>query len=255
MQQSVLWVIQQAMSEMGFPKPVEAVSAQDPTVVQMVSLFNSAGMEMVIGFPWEQLTKEFIIQTVENQASYDLPSDWDYFIDQTQWDRTNRWPLLGPKSAQEWQWLKSGVLSSGPRLRYRVRGGKFEIFPTPAVSSQPTTPSPTFVSSTLAMDYVANTWLADGNVANTFYNYATDDSNIVLLDPWVMVKFLKMKLWESKGLDTSAYTKDFLGTWEARIGKNMGAPVLTLAPRARTFLIGINNVPEGSWNTGGGTVS
>jgi hypothetical protein len=41
--------------------------------------------------------------------------------------------------------------------------------------------------------------------------------------------------------------------WEARIGKNKGAPVLTLAPRARSMLIGINNIPDGSWNVGNGT--
>ena len=80
------------------------------------------------------------------------------------------------------------------------------------------------------------------------------DTDIVLLDPWVMSSFLKLKFYEAKGLDTTAYTKDFLGIWEARIGKNKGAPTLTLAPRARTMLIGVNNIPDGSWNVGSGGV-
>ena len=88
--------------------------------------------------------------------------------------------------------------------------------------------------------------------ANTYYSSVQSDSDIVLLDPWVMTAYLKLKYWEAKGLDTTAYMKDFLGTWEAKIGKNKGAPMLTLAPRARTMLIGINNIPDGSWNVGNG---
>ena len=223
---SVLAIVQQAMIEMGLPKPLEAVTSQDVTVQQMVALLNSAGNEMVIGYPWEQTTKEYIIETVEGQAEYPLPSDWSYFLDQTQWDRTNHWPLLGPKSAQEWQWLKGGLLSSGPRLRYRVLAGKFQLWPTPSATNTPSGDSAqtgVFAPWTLAMEYVSNRWLADANQTNTYYNMAQADTDIPLLDPWILVKFLKLKYWEAKGLDTTAYTKDFLGTWESRIGKNKGA--------------------------------
>jgi hypothetical protein len=244
---SVLWVVQQAMSEMGLPKPLEVTTSADQTVQQMLSLLNRVGTDMVLGYPWEQLTKEYVFDSSGATVAPDgltliqpLPADWSYFLDQTQWDRTNHWPLLGPKTAQEWQWLKGGLLSSGPRIRYRVVGGNLELFPGSSVTSK------------IAMEYVADTWLADANTANTYYPEVFSDDNIVLLDPWVVTAYLKLKYWEAKGLDTTAYTKDFVGVWEARIGKNKGAPVLTLAPRPRTMLIGINNIPDGSWNVGNG---
>jgi hypothetical protein len=251
----VKWVVQQSMVEMGLPKPNEVVTSQDATVQQMLALLNRAGNDMVLGFPWEQLIREWIVTTEDGKSEYDMPSDWSYFIDQTQWDRTNHWPLLGPKTAQEWQWLKGGLLSSGPRLRYRVVSAKFEIWPVPSPSNTPVGDSNitgVFAPGTLAMEYVADTWLKDVNVANTYYASVQSDTDIVLLDPWVMTAYLKLKYWEAKGLDTTAYMKDFLGTWEAKIGKNKGAPMLTLAPRARTMLIGINNLPDGSWNVGNG---
>jgi hypothetical protein len=249
----VKWVVSQAMMEMGLPKPAEVVASPDATVQQMVALLNRAGNDMVIGFPWEQLIKEWVLTTIEGQAAYVMPSDWSYFLDQTQWDRTNHWPLLGPKTAQEWQWLKGGLLSSGPRLRYRVVGGEFELWPVPSALNTPTAGVPgEFVPWTLAMEYVADTWLKDAGQTNTFYSECINDTDIILLDPWILTAYLKLKFWEAKGLDTTAYTKDFLGTWEARIGKNKGAPMLTLAPRARTMLIGINNIPDGSWNVGNG---
>jgi hypothetical protein len=254
----VLWVVQQSMVEMGLPKPAEVVLSQDATVQQMLALLNRAGADMVIGFPWEQLTKQWILFTEDGKSEYDMPSDWSYFIDQTQWDRTNHWPLLGPKTAQEWQWLKGGLLSSGPRLRYRVVSGKFEIFPKPSPTNTPSGNSVStgvFAPWELAMEYVADTWLKSATQANTYYSSVEADSNILLLDPWIMTAYLKLKYWEAKGLNTAAYTKDFLGTWEARIGKNKGAPMLTLAPRARTMLIGINNIPDGSWNVGNGNTA
>jgi hypothetical protein len=244
---SVLWIVSQAMVEMGLPKPNQVTASSDVTVQQMLALLNRAGAEMVLGYPWEQLTKEYVFNTDGATVSADgltlikpLPSDWSYFLDQTQWDRTNHWPLLGPKTAQEWQWLKGGLLSSGPRIRYRVVGGNLEMFPGSAVTSE------------IAMEYVADTWVGDPNIANRYYNEVQSDLDRVLFDPWVITAYLKLKYWEAKGLDTTAYAKDFLGIWEARIGKNKGAPVLTLAPRARTMLIGVNNIPDGSWNVGNG---
>jgi len=55
-----------------------------------------------------------------SQVQYNLPSDWDREIPQTEWDRTNRWPLMGPQSAQDWQSFKSGIVYAGPRERFRV---------------------------------------------------------------------------------------------------------------------------------------
>jgi len=245
---TVLWCVQQSMIEMGLPKPSAVTSSTDTTVQQMLALLNRAGAEMVIGYPWEQLTKEYVFNSANATVAPDgltliqpLPSDWSYFLDQTQWDRTNHWPLLGPKTAQEWQWLKGGLLSSGPRIRYRVVGNNLELFPGSSVTSQ------------IAMEYVADSWVKDAQLANTYWSEIQADDDLVMFDCWVTTAFLKLKYWEAKGLDTTAYAKDFLGVWEARIGKNKGAPVLTLAPRARTMLIGVNNIPDGSWNVGNGT--
>ena len=252
---SALWVVQQAMVEMGLPKPVSVTGNPDVMVQQMLALLNRAGSEMVIGFPWEQLRKEFIIETVEGQANYSLPEDWSYFLDQTQWDRTNHWPLLGPKSAQEWEWLKGGLLSSGPRLRFRVNAGMFELFPTPSATNTPSADSTgVFAPWTLAMEYISNRWVKSTTLANTYYTEVVDDTDVAMFDPWLLSSFLKLKYFEAKALDTTAYSRDFLTVWESRIGKNMGAPILTMAPRARTMLIGVNNIPDGSWNVGSGGI-
>jgi hypothetical protein len=255
-EQSILWIIQQSMSELGLPVPREAVANEDDLVRQFVALLNRAGYELVQGYPWEQLDKQHLIETVEGQDEYDLPSDWSYFIQQTQWDRTNHWPLLGPKSPQEWQWLKGGLLSSGPRIRYRVWKGKFVIFPTPSPTNTPSpnTNTGVFAPWTLAMEYISRNWLASATDANTTYDMATNDTDVCLLDPWVVTAYLKLKFRQAKGLDDTSFKEDFVQLFWARTGKNQGAPILTMAPRARTMLIGVNNIPDGSWNVGSGGV-
>ena len=252
-EQTVLWIIQQAMSELGLPVPREVASSEDALVRQFVSLLNRSGYELVQGYPWEQLDKQFIIETQEGIDEYALPSDWSYFLDQTQWDRTNHWPLLGPKTPQEWQWLKGGLLSSGPRIRYRVWKGKFNIFPTPSPANTPTPGDDPgqFSPWTLAMEYISRNWLQSASEANTTYDMIQSDTDICLLDPWVVTSYLKLKFRQAKGLDDTAFKADFVQLFWSRTGKNKGGPILTLAPRARTMLIGINNIPDGSWNISG----
>lgn len=252
---NVLWIVQQAMAELGLPTPRELVASQDELVRQFLALLNRCGYELVQGYPWEQLDKQHVFTTEVGKSEYDLPADWSYFIQQTQWDRTNHWPLLGPKTPQEWQWLKGGLLSSGPRLRYRVWKGKFCIFPTPSEQNTPSSDNTgVFAPWELAMEYISNAWLMSATQANTFYSEVTNDSDICLLDPWVVTAFLKLKFREAKGLDTTAVKEDFIQIFWSRTGKNKGAQILTMAPRARTMLIGINNIPDGSWNVGNGMI-
>lgn len=233
---TVIQTIQQAMTEVGLPKPTSVISNTEVTVQQFLALLNRCGNEMVVGYPWEQLVKTWTVPVVAGQASYSLPDDWNYFIDQTQWDQTNHWPLLGPKSAQEWQQLKSGVISSGPRMRYRIVGARFEIFPTPG------TPPPV-----ITMEYVTVNWLMDSGNPTLLYYAPAHDSDVILLDPWVVVAFLKMKFKEEKGLDTTAAQKDFSVAWSSRIGKDKGAPILSLSPDLGSPFVGIHSVPDGNW--------
>ncbi len=57
-----------------------------------------------------------------SQTQYAMPSDYDRLIDDTDWDKSRHWGILGPETAQQWQWLKSGYISTGPRMRFRVLG-------------------------------------------------------------------------------------------------------------------------------------
>ena len=63
------------------------------------------------------------------KVKYSLPDDYDSIVPRTMWDKSKRWELLGPEDAQQWEWLLSGYISTGPRIRWRLLGETFQIWP------------------------------------------------------------------------------------------------------------------------------
>jgi hypothetical protein len=232
-------LLNQLYGTLGLTKK-QTVVDEDPQNTQMIGVLNEAGNELNTYYPWEQFEKELVFQLVADQEAYDLPADWKYFIDQTQWDRTNHWPLLGPKSPAEWAWLKNGLIASFPRMRYRVRNNKFQVFPKPASNSE----------FTFAMEYVSGAWVqnTDATTQEPNASMVKFDGDIIWYDPWLMIKYTKLKWLQLKGFDTTAAQADFLRIYEALRGKDTGAQVLSLVPQQTPFFIGPWSVPDGNWN-------
>lgn len=230
-----LWIINQAAGELGL-NATTSVTNTDTQTIQLLALLNRAGNDLTLAFPWQQLREEWNFSTVNGQEEYTIPTNWLYFLDQTQWDRTNHWPLMGPKSAQEWQWLKGGLLSQGPRLRYRVFDNTFHVFPTPGASSW-----------NLAMEYISKHWVETPGTPSTYADNITTDAQSPLLDCWLLVSYVKLKFYEAKGLATDALLRDFVTAFSSLTGKEKGAPILNMSPRVRSILIGPYSLPDGNW--------
>lgn len=231
-------ILRQVAGELGLVSPATVVGLNDVQSSQLLSLLNAAGNELQLYYPWEQFTGEWSFDTVPDQDEYDLPVDLAYFKDQTQWDRTNHWPLLGPKSPQEWAYLKGSLVAPLPRVRYRIAGNKFKIYPNLTSTSTPSTIH-------IAMEYVSKNWIttALGDMADMI----TLDSDVLMYNPWLLIKFVKLKFYELKGLSTTAVQADFMRIFTSLTGKDTGAEILSLSPRATPQLIGPWSIPDGSW--------
>jgi hypothetical protein len=229
-----LAIIQQASKELGLGSPTTLVGTTDVQILQLQAFLNAAGNELITYYPWAQLKYqwEFVATGVE---SYDLPADWNYFVDQTQWDRTNHWPLLGPRSPQEWAWLKGGLVAAAPRARYRVMDNKLWLWPVTTTSS-------------IAMEYVSNCYAKDGSSVPIQMVQADDD--VPQLEAWLLVKFVKLKFYQLKGFDTTGVLSDFTRLFDSLTGKDTGAEILSLNRGLPNMFIGPWSVPDGSWNVG-----
>lgn len=163
--------------------------------------------------------------------SYPIPADCDHFITQTGWDRSFRWQLVGPLSPQEWQVLKSGISPTGPRLRYRIMGGKIYVNPVPASLDN------------LVIEYYSTGWCQSATgVAQT--GWLADSDTPVLQDRLFILGILARFL-NRKGLDSTSAQREFDDAVEMAIGRAGSSRVLPLNARAEPpVLLGSSNVPD-----------
>jgi hypothetical protein len=232
-----LLLMQTALGELGMPQP-NSVLSTDPTAVQMLLLMNALG-ESLAKFPlWADLRSEWIITTTTADA-YDLPDDWNVPLNGTTWDRTGRWPLLGPKTPTEWQYLKSGFGVAAPQYRYRFYNRQFNLFPAPIADLE------------IVQEYLSSSWVLGGAgpVISTGKPRITDDTDYILLDERMFIEGSKLAFLEAKGLDSSKAFRTFTDMMEAAWADSNAAPVLSLAPLPASLFITEWNAPDTGYGT------
>ena len=195
------------------------VSVDSPTQVTVNQDFTQAGgLNATVNF---------------QKVKYSLPDDYDSIVPRTMWDKSKRWELLGPEDAQQWEWLLSGYISTGPRIRWRLLGETFQIWPG------------TSTNELLSYEYRSKGWArsSTGTVKNSF----TADTDTCIYPDRVMVLSTKLKYFQAKGFDTTALYRDYREELETAIAQNTSAANLSFAPRPGTVLIGYDNIPDSGY--------
>jgi len=165
------------------------------------------------------------------QTIYQLPSDFDRQIDRTHYDKSKRWEMLGPETPQQWEFLKSSYISTGPRMRYRFIGGNFQIWPQVSTNEY------------LGFEYISNGWV---NQTTTPISAFAADTDTCIFPDRLMVCGIKNKFFEVKGFDTTAYYRDYVNQLSIAKSNDSGSQTLSMAPKMSSVLIGFENIPDGS---------
>jgi hypothetical protein len=165
-----------------------------------------------------------------SKTIYDLPSDYETITDNTHWDKTKHWQMLGPVDAQQWQWLKSGYISTGPRVRWRILGNTFQIWP------------PYNTQEYLGFEYRSRGWAR--SAANVVKNSFTADTDTTVLDDTVLVLATKLKYFQIKSFDTTALQQDYNRYLSVAKANDKGSATLSFAPAPSAVLIGWANIPD-----------
>jgi hypothetical protein len=165
-----------------------------------------------------------------SKTKYDLPPDFETITDNTHWDKTKHWQMLGGEDAQQWQWLKSGYISTGPRIRWRILGDYFQIWP------------PYNTQEYLGFEYRSKGWARSvtGAVKNSF----TADTDTTVLDDTVLVLATKLKYFQIKSFDTTALMQDYNRYLSVAKANDKGSATLSFAPYPSKVLIGYANIPD-----------
>jgi hypothetical protein len=165
------------------------------------------------------------------RAKYDMPSNYARMVDKTTYNKSNRWSVIGPKDAQEWQWLKASYVTTGPRMRFRMMGNKFTIWPAP--------------TSNLVMgfEYISTDWVLDYGQQFTKTKFSNDNDTSLFPDR-LLILGTKLKFFEIKGFDTSTVLQDYVRELDKWKASESGADTLSLAPKYPNILLTQNNIPD-----------
>lgn len=168
-----------------------------------------------------------------SQDTYALPADFQNFVDRTQWDRSRRWELRGPMSPQEYQWIVSGIVATGPRRRFRQKDSTFIMWPPPSSQDTP---------AILSFEYLSDYWAADSG--GTAKRRFTADTDTCVWPDELMVMGLKWMFFQAKGFEYTLLRKEFESVLEIASGQDGGAPTLDMSRRKYPIFISPANVPD-----------
>lgn len=169
------------------------------------------------------------------------PDNFAWFIDHTMWDRTNRWELIGPVSPQTDEYNRSGVVTTGPRRRWREIG-----LPQTCWRLWPPPTAPGSYPATLVFEYVWNTWAQDAVGAPV--NKLSADGDVPLIDAQAIILSTKWRLWQVKGFEYGAMQAEYIDYMSRLVARDGGSPDLSLAkPYQSPNLLTPASVPDGFW--------
>lgn len=228
-------IINRTAVEVGLRQVPDPFSSQDEAFSQMVGLLNVAGQELVELSDWPELLRPYQQLTESGDTGlYDLPDDYDHFINQTGWDRTNDVPVIGPLSPQDWAYLLGRDFEANSiYVAYRIFGSQMEVYPQPPP-----------VGVSINFEYISRNWAKDS--AGDLRDNCTEAADTVLLDPLLMQKFLKVKFLNAKNLPSQAAMIEFENVLGNRQGTSAGSQILKAGGGSGKFpyLNGFFNTPD-----------
>lgn len=230
-------VVQRAALQIGLGNISDPYASTDPNVLQLCEFLRQSGDDLSTQHDWTAMVREATFTTDGVADTVTLPPDFYDFVDGTGWNRSTRWPLIGPLSPQDVQFLKARLVNVLIQIAYRKVGGNlvFPIIPG--------------AGSVCAFEYQSTYWAQSAGASVPDKKSPTVSTDMVLYDADLMVAAVKLRWAEEKGFDTTLARSRYDEKLGYMIGKDAGGQSLGLAGRARPFdrMINADNVPPGNW--------
>lgn len=215
-----------------------AAGSPDPRVLQLVEAINEEGQELSSKYTWQALTREatFSAVAVESQGSITTltGTDFNFIINETMWNRSQRRPVFGPKSDDEWQQLKAQFMQ-GPWIQFRLRSNQLLFLPVPSAGDQ------------IYFEWMSKNWCTD-TTGVTKKSAMTVDTDIGILDERLLTLG---GLWRWKQMNKLDYAEDKEKYDEAiddAMTRDGAKPTLNLYGAQTDIYPGVV-IPAGNWLT------
>jgi hypothetical protein len=180
-------LVNTVLPEIGLVEVSAVVGNTNQTARLALAMANREGRSLAKK-DWRILVKRNVITTASSAESYSLPSDFDRFIHQTEWNSSTQDRMHGPVTDEYWQADLSGltIVTIEDRWQLRADGNSNRIHIRPVPTS----------SENLAFFYAANSWCrsAGGQRQSSF----AADTDVLLLDDYVFELGLKWRMLQAQ---------------------------------------------------------
>lgn len=110
------------------------IGNNEDVAVQIFQAIKTSITDLARNYQWQELQKEYTFSSVISQAGYNLPSDFDRLIDNTFWNASQNWAMIGGLTPESWRVLKNSLITQAETVEYyRIRGNQIIIHRTPSV--------------------------------------------------------------------------------------------------------------------------
>jgi hypothetical protein len=161
---TLLTICQDAADELKISRPSAVVGSSQTDSQLLFRYANRVGLRLMKSVAWQaiRMEKTFTGLAGETQTGI-LPADFDRFVPETFWDRTNVHLVTGPIGAVQWQGLKANSYSDDTRPKFIYRGS--DVLIIPALGG----------GESLAFEYVSQNWAqSSGGTGRAKFQADTD---------------------------------------------------------------------------------
>ena len=231
-------ICEQALLRVGFAAPTTFATSTDTTARQIWALLQQVDREIKAARNWQQFRKEYTFTTTATEEQLDFgdaadfpDQDFKSFVNDSMFNRTQQYPLVGPLTPTQWQSRKATVLGDVHYL-YTVRGNKLLFMPVPPAGE------------TVAFEYISSLFWE--NEAGTAKIRPTLDTDVPVLDDELYKLAIVWNWKKAKGLDYAEDMRNYQYMLDDIAGST--EPATTLGLARRQFFLPSPYVPEGGWS-------
>lgn len=195
---TLLSIIQDVCDAVSIESPTSVIGNTDQDIKQLLQLANLEGKLLADSYDWQALETVGTITTLaqEDQGAVStLASGFKKMLNETAWNLDIRYLVQGSVDAQDWERLKAQNYT-GPYPNFRIRGGRFLLFPVPAAGLS------------IRFEYLSKNWVLDSD-ASTTYSRWTNDDDTGLLDEDIMTLGVRWRYLKAGGFDYSEEFRDY----------------------------------------------
>lgn len=214
-------MIDQTAAWIALVQPTAAFASIQLQTIQLRALLNEELVELR-KWPdayWRKLIRQktFTSVAAEVQTDTPIPTDYDYMIPSTMWDRTMARPCIGPLTPQDWQAWKARPITTSWLWGFRLRGNDFLTAPTPPAGD------------TVAYEYISTLAVyATGDTEPTKALFTADDDTSIF-DETMMSRGLRWRFLRAKGLSYAEEYREWSSLVQREVSRSKAMGVLNTA--------------------------